>query len=219
MGLMSLRRVAAVSLAGCTLLLGACGGDDDVSSEAPVQSTASPDRISSRPPDCSEPARDGSAEQRLYAWQQTASELADDPDTTVWIGFNRVLSIAEVEALPGQLIASGLQLVFEQQQGTYVKAQQRFEPVPIGDPQVRQQAASILGSAAAPPPVSLPGIDPNALAPSDPAVQRGAAPVAGVRVSGDIAALLAADGCLVYSLASGDSPTGPDVSTAIEPTA
>jgi hypothetical protein len=216
---MSLRRFAAVSLAVGTLLLGACVGEDDDSSEAPVQSTADPEPMSSGPPDCSEPARDGSAEQRQYAWQQAASELADDPDTTVWIGFNRVLSIAEVEALPGQLIASGLQLVFEQQQGTYVKAQQRFEPVPIGDPQVREQAASILGSATASPSVSLPGIAPNAFAPSDPAVQRGDAPVAGVRVSGDIAALLAADGCLVYSLASGDSPMGPDVSTAIEPPA
>ena len=214
---MGLRRLGAICLASC-IVLGACGGDD-ASSNAPVPGTAGLDRVPTGPPDCSEPSRDGTAEQRLQNWRQAADALTEDPGTTVWVGFNRVLSIAEIEALPGGLLVSGVQLVFQQQQGTYVKAQQQFDPVPVGDPTVGEQAISILGSATASPSVSLPGIAPNAFDPKDPGVQRGEAPIAGLRVSGDIAAVIAAEGCLVYSLASGDAATGPEVSTAIEPAA
>jgi hypothetical protein len=206
------------SAAAVVLLLGGCGSDDapsEPSASEPGDSTTA--GIPIEPAACAGPSRDGTEEGRQYTWELVRAALADDPATAVWLGFSHIVTVDEVGGLPGDLTASGVQLVFEQQQGTYAKAQVGFDPVSVTDPALRQAAVDLLASSVGPPAAALPGIAPNVFDPVDPDVLAGAPPIAGLRVRGDIAAVIAADECLVFSLAPGDAPTGPEISPAIEP--
>lgn len=130
----------------------------------------------------------------------------------MWIGFSDVVTADEADASLGSLDATGVFLAYEEQQGTYAKgyfAPDRPDVMSTVAVLATQALDRMLGSAGEGTPFE----------PVDPGVRAGRAPVVGVRVDGsgnEVAEMVNADPCRVYSLAPG-SADGPELTTAVEP--
>jgi hypothetical protein len=154
-------------------------------------------------------------EVRPEQWAFTARRLADDPNAEVWLAFGRTLSPKETGDAFGSLTAHGVQVIYEQRQGTYVKAQDRFPAVPVDDPAVERAARQAIGPALAminPLPIG----DPHGLEPADDQIGITQIPIGGLLVSGNVAAAIRENKCLVYGLTIRDGDF-PPISPAIEP--
>lgn len=130
----------------------------------------------------------------------------------IWVGFSDVITVQEAEALLGSLRATGVFLAYEEKQGTYAKGY--FAPDEPGamssvDELAAQALDGMLGSADEGTPFE----------PGDPEVRAGEPPIVGIRVEGsgnEVAEIVTADPCRVYSLALGTAD-GPELTTAVEP--
>jgi hypothetical protein len=198
----------ASTIAVALLLIGACASGDGPRS-APVG-------IPRAPAACAGRGRDGMGEIRTQQWDAARAALEADRTADVWVGFSRVLSVAQVAKLPGSLIARGVLLVYEQRQGTYAKVQQYLPDVSVSDPSFGRQASDVLGRSAAVP-NQLPGGAPDVFQPAEPDVAAGRPPIAGLKVTGDVAKLLHDDPCLIHSMSPGRSQQPAAIPPAIEP--
>ena len=190
-------------------LTGACSDDGATGDTSP--------ELPAAPAACAGPARTGLEEVHRYSWASAQAQLEADAGSKVWLGFSRVLSVDEVGELLQPLTVHMVQLVYEEAQGTYLKAQIAVPDVRADDPAFGQAARGLLEHAAGRPPVSLPGIEAGATDPVDPAVVAGEPPIAGLMVSGDVAGVITVEPCLIHSMAPGDIATPAPISPAIEP--
>lgn len=170
--------------------------------------------VPSEPALCAGPGRSATADVRRDQWSAAAERLtaAGDESVEVWVGFSDVVTVQEANDALGDLEPTGVFLAYEEQQGTYAKGY--FAPdEPASMSTVEELAAQaldrMLGSAGERTPFE----------PVDPGVRAGEAPIVGLRVEGsgnEVAEIVNADPCRVYSLAPG-SADGPELTTAVEP--
>jgi hypothetical protein len=200
------------------LLAPACGGSADVTRSAGSSSTVAPSRaIPDGPASCAGPGRQAEeGERRLAEWTYAKEHVEAAPETPVWLGFARILSADEVGDALAPIEVLGVHLVYEQRQGTYAKIVQEMAPVPADAPEVEHTARLALAQGMGQPNLlDVGGAD--AFEPVDAEVRSGQPPFAGVLVSGDVAAAIAGDPCLVYSIAIDGSGTAAPLPPAIEP--
>jgi hypothetical protein len=153
---------------------------------------------------------------RLAQWRLVTNLMAVHPDAEVWIGLSRVMSVDEVGKAFGSLTAHAVLVVYEQRQGTYLKGQERITAVRIDDASFGGAADAVLQEALSP--SNAPRIgSPNAFDPVDESVVAGHAPIGGLLVSGQVGTVVAAQKCLVYSMATSDTSGMVSISPAIEP--
>ena len=205
-----MRSVLRGVLLATLLLAVACSDDDDGGGAG----TAA--ELPDGPAACAGAPRDGLAEGHAFQWDAAVTALEADPAARVWLGFSRVLSVADVGKLLEPLTVHHVLLVYEENQGTYLKAQGPVPDVPADDPAVRDAARALLGEVGGrtnPLPIG----SPDALQPADPAVASGDPPIAGLVASGDIATAIDADPCLIHSMAPGDLGSPSAISPAVEP--
>ena len=192
--------LAAGLLASC---LSAESSDDAVATDVP-----------SEPAGCSGPGRSATGDVRKEQWSAAIEQLsaAEDESVEVWVGFSDVVTVQEAEIAMGSLEPTGVFLAYEEQQGTYAKGY--FAPNEPGvTSTVEELAAQALDRMRGPAGEGTP------FEPVDPEVRAGEAPIVGVRVEGsgnEVAEMVNADPCRVYSLAPG-SADGPELTTAVEP--